>query len=46
MIVSTHYLDEAYYCSRLTIMNGGRVVASGVPQELAATQQDFLTYFR
>lgn len=46
VIVSTHYLDEAYYCSRLTIMNGGRVVASGVPQELAATQQDFLTYFR
>ena len=46
VIVSTHYLDEAYYCSRLTIMNGGRVVASGVPQELAATQQGFLTYFR
>ena len=46
VIVSTHYLDEAYYCSRLTIMNGGRVVASGVPQELAATQQDFLTFFR
>ena len=46
VLVSTHYLDEAYYCSRLTIMNGGRVVASGVPQELAATQQDFLTYFR
>lgn len=46
VIVSTHYLDEAYYCSRLTIMNGGRIAASGAPQELAATQQDFLTYFR
>ena len=46
VIVSTHYLDEAYYCSRLAIMNGGRIVAGGAPRDVAATQQDLLAYFR
>jgi ABC-2 type transport system ATP-binding protein len=46
VIVSTHYLDEAYYCSRLAIMNRGRIVADGAPMELAATQDELLTYFR
>ena len=46
VIVSTHYLDEAFYCSRLAIMNGGRIVAGGAPRDVAATQQDLLAYFR
>ncbi len=46
VIVSTHYLDEAYYCSRLAIMNHGRIVADGAPLELAATQDELLSYFR
>lgn len=46
VIVSTHYLDEAYYCSRLAIMNRGRIVADGAPLQLAATQDELLTYFR
>ena len=46
VLVTTHYLDEAFYCSRLAIMNPGRIVAGGAPREVAASQQDLLNYFR
>lgn len=46
VIVSTHYLDEAFYCNRLAIMNAGKVVVEGAPKEVAATQDDLLKYFR
>lgn len=46
VIVSTHYLDEAFYCSRLAIMNGGRIVACGAPDEIASSQGELLKYFR
>ncbi|MCR4860170.1 MAG: ABC transporter ATP-binding protein [Bacteroidales bacterium] len=46
VIVSTHYLDEAYYCSSLAIMNAGKVIAEGAPKDVAATQDDLLNYFR
>ena len=45
VIVTTHYLDEAFYCSRLAIMNSGRVVACGAPGEVASSQADLLKYF-
>lgn len=36
ILVSTHYMDEAERCHRLAILDRGRLVAEGVPRELAA----------
>ena len=36
LLVSTHYMDEAERCHRLAILAAGRIVADGVPAELAA----------
>jgi ABC-2 type transport system ATP-binding protein len=37
VFVSTHYMDEAEYCNRLSIMHDGRIVALGSPAELKAS---------
>jgi ABC-2 type transport system ATP-binding protein len=34
LLVSTHYMDEAERCHRLAILERGRLVADGTPQEL------------
>jgi ABC-2 type transport system ATP-binding protein len=34
ILVTTHYMDEAEYCDRVSIMVGGRIVALGTPAEL------------
>ncbi len=34
VIVTTHHLIEAHYCHRLALMNNGRIVALGTPDEL------------
>jgi ABC-2 type transport system ATP-binding protein len=34
VFVSTHYMDEAEYANRLSIMQDGRIIALGSPQEL------------
>ncbi len=34
VFVTTHYMDEAEYCNRLSIMHDGRIVAMGSPAEL------------
>jgi len=34
VLVTTHYLDEAEYCNRLSLMHAGRVIAVGTPDEL------------
>lgn len=34
VFVTTHYMDEAEYCDRISIMNEGRIVALGTPGEL------------
>jgi ABC-2 type transport system ATP-binding protein len=34
MFVTTHYMDEAEYCDRVSIMVDGRIVALGTPSEL------------
>ncbi len=36
VLVSTHYMEEAEYCSRLILMNRGRVIAEGTPRALRA----------
>jgi ABC-2 type transport system ATP-binding protein len=34
VLVTTHYLDEAEYCDRLTIMVDGRIAVAGTPGEV------------
>ncbi len=34
VFVTTHYMDEAEYCHRLSVMHGGAIVAVGSPREL------------
>jgi len=36
VLVTTHYMDEALFCDRLALMDAGRVVVEGTPQELLA----------
>ena len=37
MLVTTHYMDEAEYCDRMSIMVAGRIAALGTPVELKQT---------
>jgi len=34
VFVTTHYLDEAEYCDRISIMVDGRIAAMGTPEAL------------
>ena len=34
VFVTTHYMDEAEYCSRVSIMVNGKITAIGTPSEL------------
>ncbi|HLA64226.1 MAG TPA: ABC transporter ATP-binding protein, partial [Rhodothermales bacterium] len=36
VFVTTHYMDEAEYCDRVSIMTNGRIAALGTPGELKA----------
>lgn len=36
LLVSTHYMDEAERCTRLAILDHGRIAADGAPPELLA----------
>jgi ABC-2 type transport system ATP-binding protein len=43
VFVTTHYLDEAEYCHRVSIMHAGRIIALDTPAELRrAAQRDTL----
>lgn len=39
VFVTTHYMDEAEYCHRVSIMVDGRIEAMGTPAELKQRQQ-------
>lgn len=34
ILVTTHYMDEALFCDRLSLMHAGRIVAEGTPDAL------------
>ncbi len=34
ILVTTHYMDEALFCDRLSLMQAGRIVAEGTPDDL------------
>ena len=40
VFVTTHYMDEAEYCDRISIMVDGRIAALGTPSELKAKYGD------
>ena len=37
VFVTTHYMDEAEYCDRISIMVDGKIRAMGTPDELKRT---------
>ena len=37
VLVTTHYMDEAEYCNRVSIMVDGRIAALGTPAEVKAS---------
>jgi len=39
VILSTHYMDEAENCDRIGLMNKGRLIALGTPEELKMTSE-------
>ena len=44
VLVTTHAMDEAEHCHRLTMMQSGKVVCAGTPQELRTSQIKGLVY--
>jgi ABC-2 type transport system ATP-binding protein len=38
VFVTTHYMDEARHCHRLVMINDGRIVASGAPDDIVQEQ--------
>jgi ABC-2 type transport system ATP-binding protein len=34
VFVTTHYMDEAEYCNRVSIMSEGKIIEMGKPNEL------------
>lgn len=37
VLVTTHFMDEAEYCDRIALVYGGKVIASGTPDDLKAS---------
>ncbi len=42
VLVSTHYMEEAEYCHRLSLMNRGRLIALDTPARLRASMTEAL----
>lgn len=39
IFISTHYLNEAHRCDRISLMHAGQVLAQGAPDELVTREQ-------
>lgn len=39
IFISTHFMNEAERCDRISLMNAGKVLASGTPEELRKSKQ-------
>ena len=39
IFVTTHFMDEAEYCNRISIMSAGRIIALDTPENLKKTNQ-------
>jgi ABC-2 type transport system ATP-binding protein len=37
VFVTTHYMEEARHCNRVVMINEGKIVAGGSPQEIIHT---------
>ena len=52
IFISTHFMDEAERCDRISLMHAGKVLADGTPQELitgrgaATLEETFISYLR
>ena len=44
VLVSTHYMDEAEYCNRIALINAGRLIIVGSPNELRGEQLGGVLY--
>lgn len=43
VMVTTHFMDEAEYCDRIALINGGKVIALGSPNQLKQSVADNAT---
>lgn len=41
VIISTHYMDEAENCDRIVLMNRGKLIALGTPEEIKKESERF-----
>lgn len=52
IFISTHFMNEAERCDRISLMHAGKVLASGTPQELvekrgaASLEEAFIAYLQ
>lgn len=52
IFISTHFMNEAERCDRISLMHAGKVLASGIPQELvekrgaASLEEAFIAYLQ
>lgn len=40
VFVTTHYLDEAEHCERISLMSEGKIIATGSPDEIKKAQEN------
>ena len=37
VVITTHYMDEAYHCNRIGLLRQGRLIAEGAPEDIIAS---------
>ncbi|HHD11621.1 MAG TPA: ATP-binding cassette domain-containing protein [Deltaproteobacteria bacterium] len=46
VFMTTHYMDEAEVCDRIAIIDGGRIIACGTPEELKSSIKGDTVYLK